>query len=704
MTSLYCSKGHENPLSGRFCLHCGEKLALPISQGVHPRQILGNRYRIVRQLGQGGFGRTYLAEDNHRFNEPCVLKEFAPQVQGTYALQKAEELFEREAGILYRLQHPQIPQFRELFRVKQESKGLLFLVQDFVEGQTYHALLDARKRQGLRFNEAEVTQLMLQILPVLEYIHDMGVIHRDISPDNLILRSKDGLPILIDFGGVKQIAASVASQFMASPTAAGLPEMPTRLGKAGYAPEEQMHRGIVAPHSDLYALAATVMVLLTGKEPNQLIDPHSLGWNWRREVNLSPRLGSVLDKMLAPRPSARFFSAREVLQALMPQPAPVPYPATQPALPRHEATRAIAPPQVTVPLTPPSPPTVATPLPSSTSKQSSGLVGKILLVFGSIVVAAIIGWLGGNWWIQSQTPPKDVQPQPTDGSVASPTTDPEPQPPEQFSPEERERKEALRLRRLNLGINYNFYINLVNEAFWIQYPDRQGSALGTGAEDAQLRTQWDAIAADLLTQIELMSLSIASRQQLGSYSEADLTRAKAEANQLRVSSRSLYDLADAKFLKQFPQQRGKDFLNQPIGQVWQAAVADTLNAVKTGEAFARIAFAPGAVDKQVSGRLKPGEGKAFVASLAAGQAMEVNLSTGQKALLSIYSPSGKTTLLEDSRDRTWSGQLPESGFYEFVVVSDSSEPIDYQLNLTVENSALPQPSADPTTSSPSSTF
>jgi len=84
--------------------------------------------------------------------------------------------------------------------------------------------------------------------------------------------------------------------------------------------------------------------------------------------------------------------------------------------------------------------------------------------------------------------------------------------------------------------------------------------------------------------------------------------------------------------------------------------------------------------------------------------MEVNLSTGQKALLSIYSPSGKTTLLEDSRDRTWSGQLPESGFYEFVVVSDSSEPIDYQLNLTVENSALPQPSADPTTSSPSSTF
>lgn len=168
---------------------------------IYPGITLSNHYRIVRELGQGGFGRTYLAEDAHRFNEPCVLKEFAPQVQGSYALQKSEDLFEREAGVLYKLKHNQIPNFRELFRVNINDRGYLFLVQDYIPGQTYRFLLDARKRQGLHFIEAEINQLLIQLLPVLEYTHSLGVIHRDISPDNLILRSSDGMPVLIDFGG-----------------------------------------------------------------------------------------------------------------------------------------------------------------------------------------------------------------------------------------------------------------------------------------------------------------------------------------------------------------------------------------------------------------------------------------------------------------------------------------------------------------------
>jgi len=664
-----------------------------VSQGVYPGLVLGDRYRIVRQLGQGGFGRTYLAEDQHRFNEPCVLKEFAPQVQGTYGLHKAEELFEREAGVLYKLQHPQIPRFRELFRVKQESKGLLFLVQDFVEGQTYHALLVARKRQGLRFNEAEVTQLMLQILPVLEYIHSLGVIHRDISPDNLILRSTDGLPVLIDFGGVKQVAATVASQFMASPAAGGLPATPTRLGKVGYAPEEQMHGGIVHPHSDLYALAATIVVLLTGLEPQQLIDPHTLAWNWRWVVNLSPRLGSILDRMLESRPSDRFDYARDVLQALMQRDVPVSYPLTQPPLPQTEATVAVTPPPVATFVNPPSPPAAETPLPSSTGKPPSGLLGKILLVFVLIVAAGGMGWAAGNLWIQSQIKSEEIKPQPTASNpVVSPTDEPEPEPSPQFSAEERRRKEALQQRRTALDIRYNFYADLVNEEFWTQYPNQRGRTLSSEPEDAENRAQWDAIGAEKLRQLELLNLSAASRVQLGNYGEADRTRWKAEVNNLHLSSRSLYDLADAKFFRQFPQEKGKDFLNKPIGQVWHAMTADTLTALKSGDGVERIVFDPGAVNKQVSGTLKPGEGKAFIASLSAGQVMEAKLSTAEKALFSLYSPSGNTTFLEDSPDRTWSGELPESGFYEFVVVANTSGSINYQLNLTVENAASDEPS------------
>lgn len=657
--------------------------------------MLGGRYRVVRELGHGGFGRTFLAEDLNRFNELCVLKQFAPQVQGTYALQKAEELFAREADVLYKLQHAQIPKFRELFQVRQHSQGFLFLVQDYVEGETYHTLLENRKLQGQTFNESDVTQLLLQLLPVLEYIHSMSVIHRDISPDNLILRSRDGLPVLIDFGGVKQ-AAAAASQVMVSPGAGGMLAMPTRLGKIGYAPHEQMQGGIVAPHSDLYALGATVLVLLTGQEPHQLIDPTTLKWGWRREVHLSPMLGNIIDKLLQPTPGDRYQNAREVLQALTPAPVePTIYPAVQPALPDTEATVAVAPPP-DVPVNPPTPPVITAPVPSSTNQQSSGVWGKVLLVFVLIFGAMSFGWVVGNLWIsriQSRSSPQEFEPESTDSSpIFGPDDEPTPDASSEFSAEEIRRKEALQQRRVALDIRYKFYADLVNEEFWAQYPEQRGRTLGTDVEDAQPRAQWDAVASTQLRQLAQLNLTPTSRRKLGRFGEADLTRWKAEANKLHVSSRSLYDLADARFFMEFPQEREQKFLDKPIGQIWYAMVLEALDGLKSGEALERINFDPGTVNQQVSGTLKSGNGKALIASLSKGQTMTVRLSTADKALFSIYSPSGQTTILEDSRDRTWSGTLPESGYYEFVIVSESSGPINYQLDLTVEDSSTPEPS------------
>jgi serine/threonine protein kinase len=324
MTTVYCTKGHENQDSNRFCQICGEKLNPPVPQNtLVAGKILEDRYRIVQQIGQGGFGRTYLCENLTRFNEPCVLKEFAPQVQGTYALEKAKKLFEREASVLHNLTHPQIPRFRELFELKTGSQGL-FLVQDYVAGQTYRYLLAARQNQNRLFTEDEIRQLLTDTLPVLQYIHSLGVIHRDIAPDNLMLRSSDNLPVLIDFGGVKQIAVNAEIQ------ATGNTEVPTCLGKVGYAPHEQMQRGTVSPNTDLYALAATCLVLLTGKEPTELIDPQSLTWNWRSVINLESNLGPMFDKMLQPNPVARFQSASEVLGALKQQVSTPKMPVTQP--------------------------------------------------------------------------------------------------------------------------------------------------------------------------------------------------------------------------------------------------------------------------------------------------------------------------------------------------------------------------------------
>lgn len=265
--------------------------------------ILNNRYRIVKQIGRGGFGRAYLAEDSHRYRELCVLKEFAPQVEKDRDLDKAEELFEREAGILYKLQHQQIPKFEALLHTRIDGRRSLFLVQEYIEGEDYWQLL---KRRG-RLSETEVTDMMWDLLPVLDYIHTAKLVHRDISPDNLIRRDSDGKTTLIDFGCVKLAVNAISRSTGRSATL---------IGKKGYSPNEQLHRGQAFPCSDLYSLAVTAVVLLTGKQPNELYDLHRGRWEWESEVRVSSSLVKILNKMLAEKPSDRFQSADRVLEAL----------------------------------------------------------------------------------------------------------------------------------------------------------------------------------------------------------------------------------------------------------------------------------------------------------------------------------------------------------------------------------------------------
>ncbi|MGL5921428.1 MAG: protein kinase domain-containing protein [Chroococcidiopsis sp.] len=279
---------------------------------LQPGTYLHERYIIQRQLGQGGFGRTYLAEDMGRFREKFVIKEFMPSMRNTTALKKAEELFQREAAILHQLEHPQIPRFWQIFR----QEGRIFLVLDYVAGPTYKDIFEHRLEQGQCFSETEILELLQNLLPVLSYLHRRGVVHRDIAPDNIILRREDRLPVLIDMGGVKQVAIQIGTQIEAEQNLPG--SAITCVGKIGYCPEEQLYFGIVAPHSDLYALAITVLVLMTGKKPQQLLDPDTLQWSWEQELKLSPLLTKTLNRMLAQKPANRFQSADEILQVLNP--------------------------------------------------------------------------------------------------------------------------------------------------------------------------------------------------------------------------------------------------------------------------------------------------------------------------------------------------------------------------------------------------
>jgi serine/threonine protein kinase len=283
---------------------------------IESRTLLHQRYLIKHLLGQGGFGRTYLALDRERFDEPCVLKEFTVSYQDETLVAKAKAMFAREASILHQVQHPQIPRFWAAF----EWENRLFLVQDYIQGDNYRTLLQQRRDRGETLTEVEVLHLLNHLLPVLSYLHDRQIVHRDISPENLVLSPGQrtalvdgavppkplvdytaGLPVLLDFGSVKAATSGLA-----------LVSTMTRVGKVGYAPPEQLQTGQVQPHSDLYALAATCIVLLTGREPHQLLDSLTLDWHWQPYTQVSRELANILNRMLALHPTDRYPSAQAV--------------------------------------------------------------------------------------------------------------------------------------------------------------------------------------------------------------------------------------------------------------------------------------------------------------------------------------------------------------------------------------------------------
>lgn len=238
----------KNPDTNKFCIACGSKLKLR------------ERYRALRPIGEGGFGRTFLAVDEDRLNATCVIKQFMPQFQGTEALQKATELFNREAVQLFELgEHPQIPSLYAYF----EQDRRLYLVQEFIDGQNL-----LQELQKGAFSEQQIRELLLDLLPVLQFIHSRGVIHRDIKPENILRRQKDGKLVLVDFGVAKQNSSS------------NVAKTGTKTGTQGYAPMEQLRGGQAYPASDLYSLGVTCIVLLTRKMPDELYNPVDGKWVW----------------------------------------------------------------------------------------------------------------------------------------------------------------------------------------------------------------------------------------------------------------------------------------------------------------------------------------------------------------------------------------------------------------------------------------
>ncbi|MGD1713995.1 SUMF1/EgtB/PvdO family nonheme iron enzyme [Dapis sp. BLCC M172] len=271
----------------KFCQSCDEKL------------VLVERYRALKIIGRGGFGRTFQAVDEFKPSKPfCVIKQFLPQAKGTENLSKAALLFAQEAERLDTLgRHPQIPELLAYF--SQDNRQ--YLVQEFIDGQT----LQQELTWSGAFDERKILELLKSLLPVLEFIHAQRVIHRDIKPENIIRRKRDNQLVLVDFGIAKFV------------TKMALTVTGTIIGSEGYAPPEQA-MGKATFSSDIYSLGVTCIHLLTEVEPVNLFDVGEDKWIWQNYLKskVSDKVKNLLDKMIIRATKKRFQNPREILSVI----------------------------------------------------------------------------------------------------------------------------------------------------------------------------------------------------------------------------------------------------------------------------------------------------------------------------------------------------------------------------------------------------
>jgi len=264
-------------------------------------KLLDHRYQIIRVLATGGFGQTYIAEDTRRPGNPiCVVKHLKPGTDPR-VFATAKRLFNSEAETLEKLgNHDQIPRLLAYFDENQE----FYLVQEYIEGHTIAEEL----LPGKRWSESQVIQLLQEILCILEFVHQQGVIHRDIKPDNIIRRTSDNKLVLVDFGAVKQLRTQMV-------TVGGQASATVVIGTPGYMPTEQ-GQGKPRPNSDIYSLGIIAIQALTGLPATELQeDPETGEIIWRHSVTVNPRLAAVLSKMVRYHFKDRYQSATEALQA-----------------------------------------------------------------------------------------------------------------------------------------------------------------------------------------------------------------------------------------------------------------------------------------------------------------------------------------------------------------------------------------------------
>jgi len=263
--------------------------------------IIVGRYEVIKSIGSGGFGETFLAKDTQMpSGKQVVVKRLKPVNENNISMTLIQGLFEKEAKVLEELgqNSSQIPSLYAYF-VEDDQ---FYLVQEYIEGKSLAEL-------GV-INCSQCESILSSLLNTLKYVHGNNIIHRDIKPENVIIRDSDRLPVLIDFGAVKESMGAVS-------LSSGSTVSSVIVGTRGFLPPEQS-LGRTVFSSDLYALALTMIYSLTGKYPIEIPSNQITGeLDWQSLIpNLSPNLRIVLEKATKMDISSRYPTAQAMYQAL----------------------------------------------------------------------------------------------------------------------------------------------------------------------------------------------------------------------------------------------------------------------------------------------------------------------------------------------------------------------------------------------------
>ena len=391
-------------IQGYPCPHCGfdPRSVKGIEYALPMGTILAGKYLVGRVLGQGGFGITYVGWDI-ALERKVAIKEYYPSgqvsrnpgsrgltwytsVQSQQAKQNGTQIFLKEARKMSKVDDiPNVVRVRDLFQENETA----YIVMDFVEGETLKARLE--KTGPLPWEQAK--GIFLPAIQAMEQVHQAGLVHRDISPDNLML-TPDGKVKILDLGAAKDLSINSGASSM-------------QVAKGGFSPFEQYtQRGSSGPWTDVYAMAATVYYTLTGKLPPVATDrvvEDTISWEEPGLKALSAQALEALQKAMVISAKTRMQSMEELEKGLYsttvkPEPAPAPQP-VQEARPEPQPEQEAKPaPQ---PTPEPAPQTQSEPKPKAGKKS-----GKKLWIAAAAVIAVVL--CGALIWANAGKPADDT--------------------------------------------------------------------------------------------------------------------------------------------------------------------------------------------------------------------------------------------------------------------------------------------------------